>query len=43
MATLIGSRFHVSYSVSGATRLMHRIGFSPQVSVRRVAQRDERL
>ncbi|WP_234371824.1 MULTISPECIES: winged helix-turn-helix domain-containing protein [unclassified Streptomyces] len=22
--------FHVSYSVSGATRLMHRFGFSPQ-------------
>ncbi|WUJ00934.1 winged helix-turn-helix domain-containing protein [Streptomyces sp. NBC_00391] len=23
--------FYVSYSVSGATRLMHRLGFSPQV------------
>ncbi|MFJ8463772.1 winged helix-turn-helix domain-containing protein [Streptomyces swartbergensis] len=31
MATLIGRKFHVSYSVSGATRLMHRLGFSPQV------------
>ncbi|MEU5547956.1 winged helix-turn-helix domain-containing protein [Streptomyces sioyaensis] len=28
MATLIGRRFHVPYSVSGATRLMHRLGFS---------------
>ncbi|MFI5817016.1 winged helix-turn-helix domain-containing protein [Streptomyces sp. NBC_01455] len=26
MATLIGRKFHVSYSVSGATRLMHRLG-----------------
>ncbi|MFD8033620.1 winged helix-turn-helix domain-containing protein [Streptomyces sp. NPDC059717] len=31
VATLIGRKFHVSYSVSGATRLMHRLGFSPQV------------
>ncbi|MFE5595097.1 winged helix-turn-helix domain-containing protein [Streptomyces sp. NPDC056549] len=29
MATLIGRKFHFSYSVSGATRLMHRLGFSP--------------
>ncbi|MFJ9753079.1 winged helix-turn-helix domain-containing protein [Streptomyces chartreusis] len=41
-ATLIGRKFHVSYSISGATRLMHRLGFSPQVPVRRVAERDER-
>ncbi|MFF4519429.1 winged helix-turn-helix domain-containing protein [Streptomyces mirabilis] len=41
VATLIGRRFHVSYSVSGATRLMHRLGFSPQVPARRVAERDE--
>ncbi|MEU4847724.1 winged helix-turn-helix domain-containing protein [Streptomyces gilvosporeus] len=41
MATLIGREFHVSYSVSGATRLMHRLGFSPQVPARRVAERDE--
>ncbi|WP_374106372.1 winged helix-turn-helix domain-containing protein [Streptomyces sp. TRM70350] len=26
VATLIGRKFHVSYSVSGATRLMHRPG-----------------
>jgi transposase len=41
VATLIGSKFHVSYSVFGATRLMHRLGFSPQVPARRVAERDE--
>ncbi|MER6442363.1 winged helix-turn-helix domain-containing protein [Streptomyces sp. NPDC001185] len=29
VVTLIGRKFHVSYSVSGANRLMHRIGFSP--------------
>ncbi|MEU9447066.1 winged helix-turn-helix domain-containing protein, partial [Streptomyces sp. NPDC048304] len=41
VATLIGRKFHVSYSVSGATRLMHRLGFSPQVPARQVAERDE--
>ncbi|MFC9285175.1 winged helix-turn-helix domain-containing protein [Streptomyces sp. NPDC057052] len=44
VATSIGRKFHVSYSVysvSGATRLMHRLGFSPQVPARRVAERDE--
>jgi transposase len=41
VATLIGRKFHVSYSVSGATRLMHRLGFSPQVPARRVAERAE--
>ncbi|MEV5646514.1 winged helix-turn-helix domain-containing protein, partial [Streptomyces flaveolus] len=41
MATLVGRMFHVSCSVSGATRLMHRLGFSPQVPARRVAERDE--
>ncbi|WUB76948.1 winged helix-turn-helix domain-containing protein [Streptomyces sp. NBC_00576] len=38
---LIGRKFHVSCSVSGAMRLMHRLGFSPQVAARRVAERDE--
>ncbi|GAP50813.1 IS630 family ISBs2-like transposase [Streptomyces azureus] len=41
VATLIGRKFHISYSVSGATRLMHRLGFSPQFPARRVAERDE--
>ncbi|MET8809851.1 winged helix-turn-helix domain-containing protein [Streptomyces sp. NPDC004546] len=41
VAKLIGRKFHLSYSVSGATRLMHRLGFSSQVPARRVAERDE--
>jgi transposase len=41
VATLIGRRFHVSYSVSGATRLMRRLGFTPQMPGRRAAERDE--
>jgi transposase len=42
VARLIGRKFHVSYSVSGATRLMRRLGFTPQVPARRAAERDER-
>ncbi|MFI9270196.1 winged helix-turn-helix domain-containing protein [Kitasatospora sp. NPDC052896] len=41
VATLIGRKFHVSHSVSGATRLMRRLGFTPRVPVRRAAERDE--
>jgi transposase len=41
VAVLIGRNFHVSYSVSGATRLMRRLGFTPQVPAQRVAERDE--
>ncbi|WUL02849.1 winged helix-turn-helix domain-containing protein [Streptomyces sp. NBC_00354] len=41
VVTLIVRKFHISYSVSSATRLMHRLGFSPQVPARRVAERDE--
>jgi transposase len=41
VATLIGGKFHVSYSVSGATGLMHRLGFGAQVPARRVAERDK--
>ncbi|WP_435843413.1 IS630 family transposase [Streptomyces hirsutus] len=41
VATLIGRKFHVSYSVSGATRLMRRLGFTPQMPGRRAAERDE--
>ncbi|WP_405021682.1 transposase [Kitasatospora sp. NBC_00070] len=41
VATLTGRKFHVTYSVSGATRLMHRLGFTPQVPARRAAERDE--
>ncbi|MFJ8158850.1 winged helix-turn-helix domain-containing protein [Streptomyces sp. NPDC094468] len=38
---LIGEKLHVSYSVSDAARLIHRLRFSPQVPARRVAERDE--
>ncbi|WSQ14904.1 winged helix-turn-helix domain-containing protein [Streptomyces sp. NBC_01231] len=38
---LIGRKFHVSYSVSGATRLMHRSASARQVPARRVAECDE--
>ena len=41
VATLIGRQFHVSYSISGATRLMRRLGFTAQMPARRAAQRDE--
>jgi transposase len=41
VATLIGRKFHVSYSVSGATRLMRRLGYTPQRPARRAAERDE--
>nr|WP_189265338.1 winged helix-turn-helix domain-containing protein [Streptomyces fuscichromogenes] len=41
VATLIGRKFHLSYGVSGATRLMCRLGFNPQVPARRAAARDE--
>ncbi|MER6976812.1 winged helix-turn-helix domain-containing protein [Streptomyces carpinensis] len=40
MAALIG-RIHVSDSISGATRLMRRLGFTPQVPARRAAERNE--
>lgn len=41
VATLIGRTFHISYSVSGATRLMRRLGFTPQMPGRRAAERNE--
>ncbi|MFF1497585.1 transposase [Streptomyces sp. NPDC058304] len=41
VTTLTGRKFHITYSVSGATRLMHRLGFSPQAPARLVAERDE--
>ncbi|WP_308124990.1 winged helix-turn-helix domain-containing protein [Streptomyces sp. NEAU-YJ-81] len=39
--TLIGRKFHISYSVSGATRLLHRVGYSVQMPDRPAAERDE--
>ena len=41
VATLIGRTFHIAYSVSGAARLMRRLGFPPQMPARRAAERDE--
>ncbi|MFE7841248.1 winged helix-turn-helix domain-containing protein [Streptomyces sp. NPDC057474] len=38
VATLIGRKFHASYTVSGAMRLMHQLGFSPQVPAGRRAR-----
>ncbi|MER5398530.1 winged helix-turn-helix domain-containing protein [Streptomyces sp. NPDC002599] len=37
-ALLIGGKSHVSCSASGTTRLTPRLGFSPQVPVRRVTE-----
>ncbi|GAA3905871.1 hypothetical protein GCM10022207_89090 [Streptomyces lannensis] len=39
--TLIGRKFHISYSVSGVTRLLHRMGYSVQMPARPAAERDE--
>jgi transposase len=41
VTALIGRLFHVRYTVRGTSYLLHRIGFSPQVPVRRAAERDE--
>lgn len=41
VATLIGRKFHVSYSASAAVRLMRRLGFTPQIPARRAFPRDE--
>ncbi len=41
VATLIGRLFHVRYTLRGASYLLHRIGFTPQVPVHRAAERDE--
>src|SRR5262249_46626218 len=39
--TLIGRRFHISYSVSEVTRLLHRMGYSVQMPARPAAECDE--
>ena len=41
VATLIGRKFHRSYSASAAVRLMRRLGFTPQMPARRAVQRDD--
>lgn len=39
--TLIRRKFHLSYSVSGVTRLLHRMGYSVQMPARPAVERDE--
>ncbi|WP_406468801.1 winged helix-turn-helix domain-containing protein [Streptomyces sp. NBC_01594] len=39
--TLIRRKFHLSYSVSGVTRLLHCMGYSVQMPARPAAERDE--
>ena len=41
VAALIRRLFHVRYTLRGASYLLHRIGFSPQVPAHRAAERDE--
>ncbi|MFI1422950.1 winged helix-turn-helix domain-containing protein [Streptomyces sp. NPDC020731] len=43
VATPIGRKFHVSCSVPGVTRLMRRLGFSPQAPARRAAECDREV
>ena len=39
--TLIGKLFHVGYTIEGTSKLMRRHGWSAQVPVRQVLERDE--
>ena len=41
VVALIARLFRVSYTLRGASYLLHRMGFSPQVPVHRAAERDE--
>jgi len=41
VATLTGRLFHVRYTLRGTSYLLHRIGFTPQVPIRRAVERDE--
>jgi transposase len=41
VATLIHRLFGVSYTLKGVSLLLHRMGFSPQVPLRRAVERDE--
>ena len=41
VTALIGRLFHVRYTLRGASYLLHRIGFTPQVPAHRAAERDE--
>ncbi|GAA3091475.1 hypothetical protein GCM10017600_41420 [Streptosporangium carneum] len=41
VADLIARLFRIRYSLRGVSLLLHRMGWSPQVSVHRAAERDE--
>jgi len=41
VTALIARLFHVHYTLRGASYLLHRIGFSPQVPAHRAAEREE--
>lgn len=41
VADLIARLFHTRYTLRGVSYLLHRIGFSPQVSAHRAVERDE--
>ena len=41
VATLIARLFRVRYTLRGASYLLHRLGYAPQVPVHRAAERDE--
>ena len=41
VTALIRRLFHVGYSLRGASFLLHRMGFTPQVPAHRAAERDE--
>jgi transposase len=41
VTTLTGRLFHVRYTLRGTSYLLHRIGFTPQVPIRRAIERDE--
>ncbi|QRK88016.1 winged helix-turn-helix domain-containing protein [Saccharopolyspora erythraea] len=41
MADLIARLFRVNYTLRGASMLLHRMGFSPQMPAHRPIERDE--
>jgi putative transposase len=41
VATLIARLFHIRCTLRGASCLLHRLGYAPQVPVHRAAERDE--
>src|SRR5215510_1539114 len=41
VTTLIARLFHVRYTLRGTSYLLHRLGYAPQVSIHRAAERNE--